>query len=346
MNKKRSFFHKLVYLINSLFALSLLIAYVIPYIKPQSLGSFAGISLLTPFLILINLCFVVYWIIGLNRTFLLSLLILLIGFPNLSRFYKIIGKKVLLTDDIKIMSYNVRMFNEYKWTKTDSIPEKINDLIAYKLPDVLCVQEYAANPVLEKKFPYKYVRYKTDKSHFGHAIFSRFPIINSGDLRFEKTANSILFADLKIDKDTLRVYNVHLQSIGINPVKEHFDQKNATRLRNRINRAFKKQQIQVEKLLAHQKTTNHPIIVAGDFNNTAFSWPYRSILKGKNDAYVEAGKGFDKTYNFAFPMRIDFILVDEKIKINHFKAYRDQLSDHYPILARLERKSVLAVNEN
>jgi len=340
MSKKRPFFHKLIYFINSLFALLLLIAYVIPYIKPQNLGSFAGISLLTPVLILINLGFVIYWLIGLNRTFLLSLIILLIGFPNLSRFYKVTGKKVLLTDDIKIMSYNVRMFNEYKWTKIDSIEDKINDLIEHKLPDILCVQEYASNATLEKEFPYKYVKYKWDKSHFGHAIFSKYPIINKGNIAFEKTANIILFADIKINTDTLRVYNVHLQSIGINPQKDHFDKENANRLRNRINKAFKKQQIQVEKLLEHQKTTNYPIVVAGDFNNTAFSWPYKSILKGKNDAYVEAGKGFDKTYNFAFPMRIDFIMVDERIKINHFKAYRDMLSDHYPILARLDSKSL------
>jgi len=345
MSKKRPFFQKLIYFINSLFALLLLVAYVIPYIKPQNLGSFAGISLLTPLLILINLGFVIYWILGINRTFLLSLIVLLIGFSNLSRFYKVAGKKVLLTDDIKIMSYNVRMFNEYKWTEADSIEENINKLIEHKLPDVLCVQEYAANPTLEKDFPYKYIKYKGDKSHFGHAIFSKYPILKKGNLKFEKTANTILFADIKIDTDTIRVYNVHLQSIGIDTKEDHFDKENATRLRNRINTAFQKQQKQVEELLAHQKTVNYPIIVAGDFNNTAFSWPYRSILKGKNDAYVEAGKGFDKTYNFAFPMRIDFIMVDERIEINHFKAYRDKLSDHYPILARLDRKSLLSVND-
>lgn len=344
MNKKRTFFNKLVYFINSLFALLLLIAYVIPYIKPQSLGSFAGITLLTPFLILINLGFVIYWLVGLNRTFLLSLIILVIGFSNLSRFYKVVGKKVLLTDDIKIMSYNVRMFNEYKWTKTDSIKEKINDLIEYKSPDIICLQEYASNSTLEKLFPYRYSRFKTEKSHFGHAIFSKYPIVNKGSVKFKNTANTILFVDVKIDTDTLRIYNVHLQSIGINPEKETFDKKNATRLRNQINKAFQKQQDQVEKLLEHQKTVTYPIIVAGDFNNTAFSWPYKSILKGKKDAYVEAGKGFDKTYNYAFPMRIDFILVDERIEINHFKAYRDKFSDHYPILARLDKKSVQSIN--
>lgn len=344
MRKKKSYFNKFAYFINSIFALLLLIAYVFPYIKPEHLGSFSGISLLTPVLILINIGFLIYWIIGLNRTFLLSFVVLLIGLPNLSRFYKLAGKKNILTDDIKIMSYNVRMFNEYKWTEKDSIKEKVNKLIEHKLPDILCIQEYASNQVLEKKYPYKYVKFK-DKSQFGHAIFSKYPIINKGAIPFKRTANIILFTDLKIKEDTLRVYNVHLQSLGIDPEKQNFGEKDATRLLKRINRAFQKQQAQVEKLVVHQKETQHPIIVAGDFNNTAFSWAYRQLLKEKNDAFVEAGKGFDKTYNFAFPMRIDFILVDKRITINHFKAYRNKYSDHYPILARLDGESFFSISE-
>lgn len=344
MRKKKSYFNKFAYFINSIFALLLLIAYVFPYIKPEHLGSFSGISLLTPVLILINIGFLIYWIIGLNRTFLLSFVILLIGFPNLSRFYKVVGKKNILTDDIKVMSYNVRMFNEYKWTEKDSIKEKVNKLIEHKLPDILCIQEYASNPALEKNYPYKYVKFK-EKSQFGHAIFSKYPIIKKGAIPFKRTANIILFTDLKIKEDTLRVYNVHLQSLGIDPEKQNFGEKDATRLLKRINRAFQKQQVQVEKLVAHQKETQHPIIVAGDFNNTAFSWAYRQLLKEKNDAFVEAGKGFDKTYNFAFPMRIDFILVDKRITINHFKAYRNKYSDHYPILTRLDGESFFSISE-
>jgi len=345
MSNKKSFFHKIGYFINSIVALLLLAAYILPFIKPEHLGSIAGISLLTPVLILINIAYLLYWILKLDRTFFLSFIVLLIGFSNLSRFYKVVGKKVLLTDDLKIMSYNVRMFNEYEWTKTDSIKEKINALIEQKLPDVLCLQEYASNQALENNYPYKYIKFRTEKSHFGHAILSKYPIINKGSIQFENTANIILYADIKLDSVRFRVYNVHLQSIGINPQKENFGQKNASRLRDRINKAFKKQQSQVEKLLVHQKEVNFPIIVAGDFNNTAFSWSYKSLIKGKKDAYVEAGKGFDKTYDFAFPMRIDFIMVDERIEINHFKAYRDKYSDHYPILARLERKSLMSLKE-
>jgi len=341
MKKKNGLFSKFLYFINSIFALLLLLAYVILYIEPEKLGSFAGISLLTPLLILINCVFLVYWILRIKRTFLLSFFVLAIGFPNLPRFFKVSGKKIILTEDIKVLSYNVRMFNKYQWIEEDSVATKINDLIHQKSADIVCIQEYAPNEILQKDYPHNYIKYSGDSKQFGHAIFSKYPIVNQGSLDLDNTSNNIIFADIKIDSDTVRVYNIHLQSLKINPDKENFGEKDATQLRNRISTAFQIQQHQVEKFLEHQKTTTHAIITAGDFNNTAYSWAYRNILKGKKDAFVAAGKGFDKTFDFAFPIRIDFIMVDKGVEVNHFKTYRNKFSDHYPILARLERKSLL-----
>lgn len=345
MKKKNSIFSKLMYFVNGIFAILLLLAYVILYLEPEKLGSFAGISLLTPLLILINCAFLIYWILKIKRKFLLSFLILAIGFPNLPRFYKVSGKKTLLTDDIKVMSYNVRMFNKYQWIEEDSIAEKINHLIEQKAADLLCIQEYAPNEGLKKEYPYNYIKYSENNNKFGHAIFSKFPIVNKGSLDFENTANNILFADLKIESDTIRIYNIHLQSLRLNPNKENFGEKDATHLRNRISSAFQTQQHQVERFLAHQEKVSYPIIVAGDFNNTAFSWPYRSILKGRKDAFAAAGKGFDKTFDFRFPIRIDFIMLDKKVKVNHFKTYRNKYSDHFPILARIDRASLLELED-
>jgi len=337
MKKKVSIWHKFFYFINSVFAFLLILAYLLPFLKPSILGSFAGVSLLTPLFILINVLFVLYWLIRMKRTIFLSLIVLGLGFTNISRFYKISGKKTMLVDDIKLMSYNVRMFNKYKWIKDDSIPQKIETLIATKSPDILCFQEFSPNSNINLDYPYKYEVYSKESKRFGHAIYSRFPILSKGNLALENTANNIIYIDVKIDQDTLRIYNVHLQSLKINPKKEDINQENANKLRHRIGEAFLAQQNQVERLIAHQKTTDHKVIIAGDFNNTAFSWPYSALLEGKNDAFVEAGKGFDKTYDFAFPMRIDFVLVDEEIEINSFKTYRDAYSDHYPIMARIKR---------
>ena len=340
MQKKTSIFHKFLYFINSIFALLLLLSYALPFLKPSILGRFAGVSLLTPLLILVNMLFVVYWLLRMKRTIFLSLIVLGLGFTNISRFYKFSGKKVMLADDVKIMSYNVRMFNKYNWIKDDSIPAKINEFIHEKAPDIICFQEYSLTAAVKLDYKYKYEVYSKESKRFGHAIFSKYPIIAKGNLDFKGTANNIIYADVLIDRDTLRVYNVHLQSLRINPKNEDINQENANRLRLRVGEAFIAQQKQVEIFLAHQKEVKHRLIIAGDFNNTAFSWPYRALLKGKNDAFVKAGKGFDKTYDFAFPMRIDFILADKEIKINHFKTYRNKYSDHYPILTRLDRKSL------
>jgi endonuclease/exonuclease/phosphatase family metal-dependent hydrolase len=63
------------------------------------------------------------------------------------------------------------------------------------------------------------------------------------------------------------------------------------------------------------------------------------MLKSKKDAYTVSGIGFDSTYDFEFPMRIDFILVDNRLKINYFKRYKEKYSDHFPIMARIDKSS-------
>lgn len=340
MKKKKSIVDGILYFINSIVALLLLIAYAIPYIKPQTLNSLSGFSLLTPLFIMLNLAFLAYWILRLKRIFFLPLIVLLIGFNNIPRLYKLNAKRVILTDDVKVMSYNVRMFNKYDWIKKDSIKEKINTLITEKSPDILCLQEYALNPELEALFPHKYIEYSRNNHNFGHAIFSQFPILSKGNLNLEDSSNNILYADILIGDDSLRVYNIHMESLRIKPQIDGLNEETAVKLSERVSRVFNKQQDQVLAFLDHQQKTENKVVVMGDFNNTAYSWAYRQLLKGKNDAFVVAGKGFDKTFDYPFPVRIDFILPDDSIEVNHFKRYPEKYSDHFAIMARLSRESL------
>ena len=73
----------------------------------------------------------------------------------------------------------------------------------------------------------------------------------------------------------------------------------------------------------------------GDFNNTAFSWIYKKLSEDKKDAFIEAGRGFGKSFDYIFPFRIDFILTDTEIKTQKFDTYRVNYSDHYPIMTRI-----------
>ena len=334
--KKLHFIDKLIYILNSILAVLLLLSYLLPYISPKNIPIFAILSLFAPLLIAVNLIFVVYWLLRLKKQFLLSTLILLVGWSFNSTFYKISGKNNSENNDISVMSYNVRMFNHWKWIDNDSIPNRIFDFIKTKNPDILLFQEYYRiknNPI---KYPYQFINTKKDSGKIGLAIYSKFPIINKGSLDLKNTANNIIFVDIKRENDTIRVYNLHLQSLQLNTEKENFGQENSEKLVARLKESFKKQAQQTETFLAHQSSWKGKTIVGGDFNNTSYSWVYKQIASNKKDAFVKAGKGFGNTFNYWFPLRIDYILTDETATIQSFEVIPEKNSDHYPILSKIK----------
>ena len=333
--KKLSVINKIIYLLNSVLATVLLLSYLLPLVSPEKIPAFAILSLFVPTLIILNIFFVIYWTIKLKKHFFLSAIILVIGWFFSNPPYKLTENKSSLNDDLKVMSYNVRMFNHWKWTDDPNIPKKISAFVSDKSPDILCFQEYYT---LEKQpflYPYKYVRTKNKKDKIGLAIYSKFPIINQGSLDLKNTSNNIIFVDIVRKKDTIRVYNLHLQSLELNTNKENFGQENSEKLIARLKERFKKQAEQTEVFTAHEKQWKGKEIVAGDFNNTSYSWVYNQISKDKKDTFIEAGKGFGKSYNYWFPMRIDFILTDKNAIVNQFSSFPEKNSDHFPILTRI-----------
>ncbi len=334
-NKKSSLFSKFLYFVNSILATLLMLAYFLPYISPNTVPLFSVLSLAVPLLIICNVLFIIYWILKLKKHFILSSVVIGIGLIFSSPFIKISGKKDNLNNDIKIMSYNVRMFNLYKWIDDDSIADKIVRFINKKQPDILAIQEF--HDTKQKKFSYKYQYFvpTSKKNNFGLAILSKFPIINKGSLNFSKSANNAIFIDVKKGKDTIRIYNIHLQSLKINPTKENFGEETSEKLIKRLADGFQKQASQTEVFLKHQQNWKGKTVICGDFNNTAYSWVYNQISYNKKDAFTEAGYGFGKTFNYFFPMRIDFILTDTGATINSFKTYSHKYSDHFPIMTRV-----------
>ena len=323
---------------NSILAILLLLSYLLPYISPETVPIFTIISLAVPVLLALNIFFIIYWIIKLKKYFTISLISIILGIGYISNIYKFSEKKIFLNDDLKVMSYNVRLFNHYKWSTDSTIVKKISSFIAEKEPDVLSIQEYYDAESLQLKYPYQFIKTKSNFNKFGLAIFSKFKIINSGSLDLKESANNIIYTDILKDKDTIRVYNIHLESLKMNTSQENFGTKNSDKLLEQMEASFQKQAKQVELFLQHEKKWDGKKILCGDFNNTAFSWVYRELSNEKQDAFKEAGKGLGKTFNYWYPLRIDFILTDANFDINNFKTFDIPYSDHYPILARLNLK--------
>ncbi|GGZ78550.1 endonuclease/exonuclease/phosphatase family protein [Algibacter mikhailovii] len=235
------------------------------------------------------------------------------------------------------MNYNVRLFNLYGWIPESGVETKIIEFIQTESPEVLSVQEYHPHKNIDLSFfKYKFEKLSNGKLRYGQAIFSQFPIVNSGSIEFPETANNAIYADIVKGSDTIRVYNIHLQSLRINTAVENLKKEDSERLLNRVSTAFKMQQLQAELFLEHKEACPYKMVVCGDFNNTAFSYVYRIIKGDLNDTFKEAGNGFGRSYEFKFfPVRIDFILADDRFNVNGYSSYTEHYSDHFPIMATL-----------
>ncbi|WP_046757403.1 endonuclease/exonuclease/phosphatase family protein [Kordia jejudonensis] len=340
--KKLGFFGRIVFFFNSVFAALLLLSYILPYAVPKSFPILSVLSLLVPVFIIINFIFLIYWILNVRKQFLLSLFVLVIGYSHVTSLYKFSGNTTEAAEhSISVMSYNVRLFNIYDWIKEAHVDDKIVDLVQTESPDVIAFQEFHKKQEADfTAYPYKHVSLKGKNKNTGQAIFSKIPIIHKGSLQFPNTPNNAIYIDIVLQQDTVRVYNLHLESLRINPKEEEFSQENSERLLKRMANTFKMQQSQAELFELNRKNCPYKKIILGDFNNTQFSNVYKTIKGTMKDAFVEAGSGFGKTLDYPFfPMRIDFILTDENFTIHKFQTFSQHYSDHFPI------KSVISLSE-
>ncbi|MGM5469964.1 endonuclease/exonuclease/phosphatase family protein [Flavobacteriaceae bacterium LMO-SS05] len=338
--KQLRFLDKAMFFVNSLAATMLLLSYILPYFDPKKFPILSVLSLAVPLLIILNLLFMVYWLLQVKKKLLLSFTILLIGFIFLSPLYKFTASKHIEDpENLSVMNFNVRLFNLFEWIPDYKLKLKILDFIVEKQPDVLSMQEYRPDESIKLDGYYKYEELSGNKVKNGQAIFSKFPIVNKGSIEFPNTSNNAIYVDIVKGRDTIRIYNVHLQSLRINPTEEKLDIESSENLLNRVSTTFKLQQSQAELFLAHKAKCQYKMIICGDFNNTAYSYVYKEIKGDLQDAFVEAGNGFGRTFNFKFfPVRIDFILADQSFEVNAFKTFDAELSDHYPIMTKVKIK--------
>ena len=131
--KNLNFLDKVVFLINSVVALLSLLSYGIYYVPPKTFALISVLSLSVPLLIILNIIFVVFWLLKLKKQLILSLLVLAVGYNYVASFYKFSTQESSNSEDtFTLMSYNVRLFNLYHWIEEDSIPSKIQDFITEK----------------------------------------------------------------------------------------------------------------------------------------------------------------------------------------------------------------------
>lgn len=317
------------------------------------------VALAVPVFMAINFAFFLYWIVQGKKQFLLSTLCLLAGWWHFNALYQF-GAKNQNTDSlnkIRIMTYNVHYYYAaFTWAKTYADPQEMKDLINEIDPDFFCIQEFqtAKKWVPEIKLKYKVVT-KHQTAHL--AIYSTYPIINSGEIDFpEKDVEyeKYLFADIVMQQDTIRLITAHLASIGLNnkdlqtftQIENADDEKvknSAKEIYKRLVKAYKRRGIQVNSIADFIAQSPHPVILCGDFNDTPTSYTYKKLTSQLQDAYKLAGSGIGATHSrfdhYNIPMRIDHIFADKKLVPYNWQVIKKNYSDHFPVVVDYELKN-------
>lgn len=341
--KGLSFLNKVVFAINILVVGLLLLACVYAFIPFQFVRVFSILSLVVPGLFLLNFLFLLYWLLKRKRKFVYSLLAIILGYLSFGHFYGLNASKEKsnVDSELKIMSYNTWGFNGNGWIKKPGIGDSIVEFIKKQDPSILVVQEHSRIRHRQlRQFPYRSeTPYKERKSI--QAIFSKFPIINSGSLNLPDTSNNIIYADIVFETDTIRVYNLHLQSFRVIPSSDTFtDSEKSEKLLRRVVGTFSQQLEQVKIFREHLNKSPYRNVICGDFNNTQFSNVYKMVKGDMEDTFLEKGSGFGRTYDLKkFPLRIDYIMADPNFEVLSHQNFDVKLSDHYPIMATLRLPS-------
>lgn len=369
MNRVKKILSVLIRIAYFVLLASLLLSYLSPYANPKEYWLFAFFGLAYPYLLLVNILFLVWWIMRWNKLYWLSLVCILAGWMNMKHLFHFGAGKDEARNGIKVMSFNVRLFDLYNWTHNKNTRDNIFSLLKNESADIVCLQEYFQGDsgyfetrdtlislTRAKDLHIEYTLSRAQKHHWGIATFSKYPIVNRGKIVFKTRSNNIcIFSDLKIGEDTIRVYNLHLQSIHfgyadyrfIDALKEKSDTLDAEDIEfasknilRRLKRAFVKRTEQSEKVLGHIAACKYPVIVCGDFNDTPFSYTYHSFSQQLRDAFMESGNGIGSTYYGNFPSyRIDYIFHSKDLTSAGFEVMHEELSDHFPTRCYISPRS-------
>lgn len=357
--------------LNILALIVLLLACMAAYIDPNQFWQLSFIGFAFPVVLVINVLFVVIWIIKRKPLGLIPLFAILLTWKFIQSTFAFNFRADNKEQGVKLMSWNVKSFDLYNWSHNTETRKKMMDLIKKEDPDLLCLQEFYTNNQLfhnveyiRDTLGYKYAYFspaveltklpKTKlqatlwqsgvlKQQWGVATFSKFPITNTGRIDFDGTiANDCIYTDITIKNKPVRLYNVHFQSIYLGysdyatlDSLEEKQQTNWTGIKSimrKMKKAYSKRSKQANAVADHMEAFEGEEMLCGDFNDLPVSYTYKTVKGELTDAFMVKGKGFGATFaNKLSIFRIDYALFDPKVEVHSYRTVRKSLSDHYPV---------------
>ncbi|WP_347839842.1 endonuclease/exonuclease/phosphatase family protein [uncultured Draconibacterium sp.] len=346
---------KILLLFNFLACSALVVSYLSVYIPPDVFWIPSLFGLAYPFLLGANLAFVLFWLLFKPRYALLSLIVVAVGWGFVTRFYQVKGRSSTEAA-IKVVSYNVKHFVADGTGNQKENAKEIITFLAGQDADIICLQEarlrrnniFNLAQTVKDLESIKHYQFARSSTSYGSVTMTRYPIVNMGEIRFEDSRNITIYTDVLIDFDTVRIFNIHLQSYLIDPDKysiiespglnEEKDLDEVREMGAKFKDAFQLRARQVREIRKYIDESPHNVILCGDFNDTPASFSYRNLSNGLSDAFVQSGQGIGRTYIGKLPsFRIDYIMHGDAFESFDFETLDYRKSDHLPVSCKLKK---------
>jgi len=371
----QSFFRRLTkrffIVVNVIAAIFFLLGSYGYLLNPKYFWFVGFLTLTTFYFLLLLLAFIFFWFFIKPRRVLISVIALLLAYKPISNIFPFrlshTFNKEKQANALRVMTWNVAQFNVMEDKQHPDVKSRMIDIINQNEPDIACFQEMVAedstvrehghvDEFLQKlNFKNYFYSYNVKEdfwgyAHFGIIIFSKYPIINKQTVSFyPNDYNSIFqYADIVKGDDTIRLFNIHLQSLRFSKENLKYidkptveDEKMAIKesksILGKFKKGFLRRELQADRIRAEIDKSPYPTIVTGDFNDVPNSYAYHTIGGDMKNAFVEKGSGLGRTFSGISPvLRIDNIFADKRMDVLQFELIKKKLSDHFPIIADLQ----------
>ena len=353
---KISFFVKcLIAIINIVVVAALCLATYAGYVSPEKHPFCEILSLAFPIPLIINLLFLVFWVIYDYRWAVIPLSGLLLCCQSIRDYCPFNLSHGSKKECLKVMSFNVC---NYCLSETKDGINSISQYIVDGDADIVCLQETAflkkgvekyVVRQLEKAYPY----HDKQRKNWGEivAVYSRLPIKWGKSLKMKSKNNTSSVFCIDWEGDSLLLINCHLESIGFgkedkeelrNFVDRKIDDIDEQPLMEKIELSAVKRAKQAEFLAEYlQQNKDKSIILCGDFNSSPVSYPHHILERWLTDCHTAVGNGVEFTYKRnGILVRIDNFFCSSDLKPTACEVdtkFSD--SDHYPITCWIKKRA-------
>ena len=367
----RRFTKQFMIICNLIVSVCMLLLYALPHLSPATSWIVNLFALLFPFLLILQLGFLVFWLMAKRKLALIPVITLLLCWNLIGSFFGFHPSAKATqsaAEAFRVVTWNAHLFNFFDQGGYLD-PSMLQEAKSFKA-DVLALQEFVFSldssssftlEKVKKKLGYRYavaandrafgvhtnIRQRNERYHpFCVAIFSNYPIIRWEKVQSIKEYNhTFLWADVLVKGDTIRIFNIHLQSMHFAKKDyafiENIDQQDMDDVQTAGRNIIRKMKManllrsaQAKDIKDEMEKSPYPVIVCGDMNDVPNSNAYQIISSDLYDAFTEKGWGIGRTFKFLSPtLRIDYVLHSKSLKVDRVQVLRSPRSDHSPVLA-------------